>query len=89
MRWLGQIPRQNELLALRQGLFHDILPKITRNQRRHKSKNLEVFEVYKHAIFRKLCDGKSFTEFLIVLLQARNSFQKKQILMHIYGVDKL
>jgi hypothetical protein len=44
---IGDQIRQNELKALREGLFTEILPEITRDEKRTRSAHLKVFESHR------------------------------------------
>jgi hypothetical protein len=85
---IGANVRQSELISIRQGsLFKDILPKLTRGEKRTKTLNLATFESCRAKVLEVLeCPG-AIAEVVRVALEGRAKVLEKQaLLMHVFGL---
>ena len=83
---LGQEPTHKELLALRMGLFNNIMPNPTRAERRSKLKNIEKMEEYADSIVRVVSNKATQKEIVRLALSLRREREGREILMHAIGI---
>ena len=66
----GVEPLQKDLIIMREGIFGDILPKLTRIEKRDKRANLRTFEQYGAVILPLLKRTDFATEVINITLDA-------------------
>jgi hypothetical protein len=85
---LGRDPAQAELISLREELFKDILPAMTRSEKRAKQTNLETCECFRSEVLALLDRSNGIREVVeIALAKAPRKIQRKALMMHIFQVE--
>jgi hypothetical protein len=79
---IGSEIHLQELKALRQGLFADILPPMQRDEKRLWSKNLVTFERHREEILARLNNPFCVSVVLNEVLRCRSNRQRMPIIMH-------
>jgi hypothetical protein len=69
---IGSEIRQKELMALRRGLFADVLPPMQREEKRKWSENLMTFEGHREEILGRLNDPVCVSAVRMVVFSSRN-----------------
>jgi hypothetical protein len=83
----GVAPPQRALLALRKGLFRDIVPQVTRDESREKPENVARIEQYRASILPLLETKDAITEVLdVVLKEMKRKAHRDEVLMHQLGI---
>jgi hypothetical protein len=84
---LGNDICQNELISLRQGLFKDILPPLTRDEKRTKTSHLMTFESHRSEVLAVLETPVGITQVIEAAFRNRKNGRTLEALkMHIFHV---
>jgi hypothetical protein len=80
---LGSTIRQQELIALRKGLFQKLLPELCRSERRTKAENLRLFERHRDIVLAILESPLAVQEVMEVASRHRTSEKDaRELLFH-------
>jgi hypothetical protein len=83
----GADPTQAALIALRRGLFKDILPELSRPDKRKKNSNIATIEKHRAQLL-PLFDTKDGIDevFKVVLDEMKRTAHRNEVLMNRYGI---
>jgi hypothetical protein len=86
-RMTGVDTPQKALLALRRGLFKNIVPRVTRDESREKKLNVATIEQFRDSILALLESPEAIAEVLVVVLnEMRRPAHREEVLMHKHGI---
>jgi hypothetical protein len=82
---IGSEIRQNELITLRRGLFKDILPQMTRDEKRNKSINVSCLEGHRIELLSLLDRQVVIRQVLHIVYESRQKVQEqRELFAHMY-----
>jgi hypothetical protein len=85
---IGDSVRQIELISLRQGLFNEVMPPLTRPEKRTKGANLATFESCRDALLPILDTPAGIARVVEVALANRtNDRERLALKLHIFNLN--